>query len=63
MARKQPPESVQNKPRDQAQKDTASREDAERRCDFIALYGWGWWKQVIADVEARTAGNTAREDN
>ncbi len=55
-------EKTQPKSTAQAFHDTASRQDAERRCDFIALHGWAWWKQVVEDAENK-AKNTAREEN
>lgn len=42
---------------------TKSAEQAQTDCDFIALYGWPWWKQVVADAEAKVKANTSREEN
>jgi len=61
MSKTRPPAATTTTPQ-------KTNEQAIHDCDWIALYGWEWWKKVIADVEARTnrtqsKSNTAREDN
>lgn len=37
-------------------------EQAQRDCDWIAMKGWDWWRQVVSDAERASSG-VSREDD
>ena len=37
-------------------------EQAQKDCDWISIYGWDWWRQVVSDAERASSG-VSREDD
>ena len=51
-----------NRSQQKSSPNTKSSEKAQKDCDWISIYGWDWWRQVVSDAEAKVKANTSRED-
>ena len=51
-----------NRSQQKSSPNTKSSEQAQKDCDWISIYGWDWWRQVVSDAERASSG-VSREDD